>query len=214
MIDSLSFDNIMHLTEGLRQELTIYMKIYTKTGDQGQTKLVDGTVVSKGNLRVDAYGTVDELNANLGLIVSLLQESNYAAIKKQLTQIQNDLFVIGSLLATEKTEVILKLPQLSSAQINDLENAIDEMTQKLPQLKEFILPTGHLLASQTHIARTICRRSERITTDLINQIDQKNIHPQISLSLQYLNRLSDYLFTLARYFNFIHQIQDTPWTKK
>ena len=124
MIDSLSFDNIMHLTEGLRQELTIYMKIYTKTGDQGQTKLVDGTVVSKGNLRVDAYGTVDELNANLGLIVSLLQESNYAAIKKQLTQIQNDLFVIGSLLATEKTEVILKLPQLSSAQINDLENAI------------------------------------------------------------------------------------------
>ena len=88
------------------------------------------------------------------------------------------------------------------------------MTQKLPQLKEFILPTGHLLASQTHIARTICRRSERITTDLINQIDQKNIHPQISLSLQYLNRLSDYLFTLARYFNFIHQIQDTPWTKK
>jgi len=214
MTDSLRFDIIMHLTEGLRQELTIYMKIYTKTGDQGQTKLVDGTVVSKGNLRVDAYGTVDELNANLGLIVSMLQESNYDAIKKQLTQIQNDLFVIGSLLATAKTDVIIKLPHLSSDDINYLETAIDKMTAELPQLREFILPTGHILASQTHIARTVCRRSERITTDLMTHTDQNDLHPQISLSLQYLNRLSDYLFTLARYFNFIHQIQDTPWTKK
>jgi len=214
MTDSLRFDIIMHLTEALRQELTIHMKIYTKTGDQGQTKLVDGTVVSKSNLRVDAYGTVDELNANLGLIVSMLQESNYDTVKKQLTQIQNDLFVIGSLLATEKTDVIIKLPHLSTDEINHLENAIDKMTAELPQLREFILPTGHILASQTHIARTICRRSERITTDLIAHIDQTNLHSQMSLSLQYLNRLSDYLFTLARYFNFIHQIQDTPWTKK
>lgn len=204
----------MHLTEGLRQELTIYMKIYTKTGDQGATKLVDGTLVSKSHLRVNAYGTVDELNAYLGLIVSLLQESNCADIKQQLTQIQNDLFVIGSILATAKIEIIQKLPHLNPDHIQNLEASIDKMTDQLPPLKEFILPTGHVLASQTHIARTICRRSERITTELIVSDNKNNTHQQTILSLQYLNRLSDYLFTLARYINFIHKIQDTPWMKE
>ncbi|MFN3697784.1 MAG: cob(I)yrinic acid a,c-diamide adenosyltransferase [Pseudobdellovibrio sp.] len=191
------------------------MKIYTKTGDQGQTKLVDGIVVSKSNLRVSAYGTVDELNSYIGLIVSLLQENNYLDIKSQLTDIQNNLFVIGSLLATENSKVIEKLPGLTTQLINNLESRIDVMTSQLQPLREFILPTGHVLAAHTHVARTICRRAERTSVEIFNQnIKTHDLHNQLELCLQYLNRLSDYLFTLARYFNHLHQVQDTPWKKK
>lgn len=171
------------------------MKIYTKTGDKGTTSLYGGVKVSKNNIRIDAYGTVDELNSSIGLVRSCDIAKQY---DDQLIEIQKDLFQIGAELATPKDKLYLangkcRLPKLiSNIEIETLEKWIDEMDEKLPAMTHFILPGGNLGASHAHLARCICRRAERITIALseVDEIREENY--------RYLNRLSDYLFTLAR----------------
>lgn len=185
------------------------MKIYTKTGDKGETSLVDGGRVKKTHPRVEAYGTVDELNSTLGICVSLLTEGKELSEKiqtKTLIKIQNDLFNLGSHLACSKTEVKAKLPTVNESDISLLEREMDQMTKELPPLKEFILPGGHPLSSNLHLARTICRRAERRVVDLAEEQSEL-------LSIQFLNRLSDYLFVLARYVNFKAGLNDITWKK-
>ena len=193
------------------------MKIYTKTGDKGTTRLVDGSCVEKFNPRVEAYGTADELNSYLGLIFSLLEntpENNQqlnisnTSLRRLLFDIQNNMFIIGSLLATADAEVFKKLPQLDPDSTTQLEKMIDAMTAELEPLKNFILPTGHVLSSHLHIARTLCRRCERRSSE----ITMKEAHYEPVLI--YLNRLSDFLFTAARFVNHRTNTQDILWKKK
>ncbi|OFZ29789.1 MAG: ATP:cob(I)alamin adenosyltransferase [Bdellovibrionales bacterium RIFCSPHIGHO2_01_FULL_40_29] len=186
------------------------MKIYTKTGDKGTTRLVDGSCVEKFNPRVEAYGCVDELNSILGLIRSLLKEKNnplLTPLEPRLERIQNHLFNVGSLLATEKKDVFEKLPAVTPNHIHTLEQWIDEATIELPDLKNFILPSGSTLASQLHLSRTSCRRAERRAAE----ISVKEDHYEFVLI--YLNRLSDLLFTWARWVNFKMDIPETLWKK-
>ncbi|MGD8778266.1 MAG: cob(I)yrinic acid a,c-diamide adenosyltransferase [Ignavibacteria bacterium] len=179
------------------------MKIYTKTGDKGETSLFGGQRVSKDNLRIEAYGTVDELNAYLGQAVAV---SKSEAIKKVLYKIQNELFTVGADLATPKDKNIKKeIPRVNEKMVEGLENLIDEFDSKLPSLKNFVLPGGSLGASNLHIARTICRKIERRIVTLSNE---ENIGEYI---LKYLNRLSDLLFILARYENLESNTPDITW---
>jgi cob(I)alamin adenosyltransferase len=165
-------------------------KVYTKTGDSGTTGLIGGTRVPKHHLRLEAYGTVDELNSYIGLIRSHDIE---AKSKEILLQIQNKLFLIGSRLATddEKSDMKEKLP-IVEADILLLENEMDRMDEELPELTNFVLPGGSLANGFCHVARTVCRRAERRAIQLSNDVE---INP---LLLKYLNRLSDYLFILSR----------------
>jgi cob(I)alamin adenosyltransferase len=179
------------------------MKIYTKKGDRGKTSLFGGRRVSKDDLRVDCYGTVDELNSNLGLAVT---EINSPEIIKVIKKIQNDLFTLGGELAnpTEKRSD----SNIESAQIKFLEEKIDYFDDKLPQLKQFILPGGSKGAALLHLARSVCRRGERLVVKLAkNDVINENI-------IIYLNRLSDLLFVLARFENDVNQILDVPWKSK
>jgi cob(I)alamin adenosyltransferase len=167
-------------------------KIYTKTGDRGSTSLIGGTKVPKNDLRIDAYGTVDELNSWIGLINDQL---NMEEFKNELKDIQDRLFTIGSSLACDADkEPKMKLPDLHESDIRLLEVKIDEMTAQLPPMKSFILPGGHVAVSSIHICRTVCRRAERLLVAMQQQ--ELFLEPKV---LQYINRLSDYLFTLARY---------------
>jgi cob(I)alamin adenosyltransferase len=178
-------------------------KIYTKTGDDGTTGLVGGTRVKKSNIRLEAYGTVDELNSWIGLI----RTSTTDFITDQnLTSIQERLFVIGSHLATDSSGTsINKIPSCSGTEINKLEAEIDRMQGEMPPINRFILPGGSISAAQCHVARTVCRRAERRIAELSeNTTIDKNI--QI-----YVNRLSDYLFVLSRYFNHLNQISEVFW---
>ena len=171
-------------------------KIYTKTGDKGETSLIGGTRVPKYNDRIEAYGTVDELNSYIGLIRDLTVDEKLQSV---LLKVQNCLFVLESSLATDpKGDLNRKLPEIVESDIQLLEKEIDRMNETLPDLTTFVLPGGDVISSHCHIARTICRRAERITIKL------SSIHPLDSLDIKYLNRLSDYLFVLAR--NIIHQI--------
>ena len=163
------------------------MKIYTKTGDSGKTSLIGGTRVPKHHIRIEAYGTVDELNSFIGMIRDL--EPASATILKE---IQDRLFTIGSLLAADPEKSRMKLPDLSESDITLLESEIDRTNETLPELKSFILPGGHPNASWCHLARCTCRRCERQVTHLA---ETNEVHPLI---LIYLNRLSDFLFVLAR----------------
>jgi cob(I)alamin adenosyltransferase len=167
-------------------------KIYTKTGDKGTTSLIGGTKVPKNDIRIETYGTVDELNSWIGLINDHL---NSVFPVDELKEIQDRLFTIGSSLACDaEKEPKMTLPDLYESDIIRLEKLIDEMTAELPVMKSFILPGGHPIVSLVHITRCVCRRAERLTVNMKENnlfIDQKII--------QYLNRLSDYLFTLARY---------------
>ena len=164
------------------------MKIYTKTGDKGMTSLVGGTRVEKYHLRLECYGTIDELNSHIGL---LLDSSESTEIKEILLKIQHSLFNIGSYLATENPKES-SMPLIKKNDIAFLEKKIDEYVSQLPELKNFILPSGHPLASQSHIARTVCRRAERNIIKLSQEIEiQENV-------IMYVNRLSDFLFVLAR----------------
>lgn len=181
------------------------MKIYTKRGDKGETSLIGGERVLKYNDRVEAYGTIDELNSYIGLIFDLCEDKS---TKNQLQAIQEHLFVAESRVAASTKDALDKLPKLKESNITDLENEIDLMQEDLPELKNFILPSGHFLASHTHIARTICRRAERIT---IKALEESNSE---SLVLTYLNRLSDYLFTLARHFALTLGKGDILWQNK
>jgi cob(I)alamin adenosyltransferase len=167
-------------------------KIYTKTGDSGSTSLIGGTKVPKSDLRIDAYGTVDELNSWIGLINDQLDIEEF---KNELKDIQDRLFTIGSSLACDADkEPKMKLPDLHDADIRLLEVKIDEMTAQLPPMKSFILPGGHVTVSSIHVCRTVCRRAERLLVGM--QQHELFLEPKV---LQYINRLSDYLFTLARY---------------
>jgi cob(I)alamin adenosyltransferase len=165
------------------------MKIYTKTGDRGTTALYGGKRLSKGELRIEAYGTVDELNSFLGLVAATLQDKEYSEL---FVDIQSRLFDIGTHLAAEPGKQNLVLPEISPAKIEALEKYIDKMNESLPELKYFILPGGSHAAAVCHVARTVCRRAERCVVRLS---DQENVD---AILLQYLNRLSDFLFVLAR----------------
>ncbi len=166
------------------------MKIYTKKGDTGTTQLIGGTRVPKHHIRIESYGTVDELNSHIGMIADLFQQHAVIAVVRE---IQDRLFTVGSLLAADPETNKMKLPQISESDITLLENEIDKMTSELPEMTSFILPGGSVAASQCHIARCVCRRAERIVTQL-NEL--QTVDPLI---ITYLNRLSDYLFTLSRY---------------
>lgn len=185
------------------------MKIYTKTGDKGTTRLVDGTCVDKSNPRVEAYGTVDELNSFLGLLRAEINlAADYKNHSKQwdqdLSEIQHRLFDIGSVFATENKEIVKKLKQLEEKDIRFLESQIDNLSAPLPPLKNFILPAGHKASALAHICRTVCRRAERQASVFKNE-------EHFQQPLIYLNRLSDYLFTLARYLNWCAKIEDVIW---
>lgn len=177
-------------------------KIYTKGGDKGETSLLGGTRVPKYHDRIEAYGTLDELNSYVGLIRDQKIDKHYKDI---LLNIQNTLFVAESHLAADKEENIKNLPSLTSDNITLLENEIDKMNKKIPPLQSFILPGGHTIVSYCHIARTICRRSERLVIKLGNQY---KIDPII---IQYLNRLSDYFFVLARKIAVDYKAKETLW---
>jgi len=164
-------------------------KIYTKTGDKGQTSLIGGKRVPKYHARIEAYGTVDELNSFIGLIKDHDIDKHY---KEVLLRIQDRLFVAESILARDEGEVKVKIPELQLSDIEFLEKEIDEMQKNLPELTSFILPGGGLAASYTHVARTVCRRAERIIIKLSETVEINDV------LLRYFNRLSDYLFVLAR----------------
>ncbi|PJA06854.1 MAG: ATP:cob(I)alamin adenosyltransferase [Flavobacteriales bacterium CG_4_10_14_0_2_um_filter_32_8] len=178
------------------------MKIYTKTGDKGQTSLFGGKRVAKHHIRIDAYGTVDELNSYIGLIRD--QEIAQESIKT-LLEIQDRLFTMGSLLATESGNNKVKIPLLINSDVTFLENEIDKMNEQLPEMKSFILPGGNITVSFCHIARCVCRRAERI----VSQLSELEIVDEMIII--YLNRLSDYLFVLARKIAKDKGINETPW---
>lgn len=165
------------------------MKIYTKTGDGGETSYLGGTRVSKADVRLEAYGTVDELNSWVGVLADYtINESRLPA----LARIQDRLFIMGSLLAKEPGKIIEGLPALSEADVTALEQEIDAMNETLEPLRNFILPRGHKEVSFAHVGRTVCRRAERCVVRLSQQ------EPVDAFTVRYLNRLSDYLFVLCR----------------
>lgn len=179
-------------------------RIYTKTGDKGATSLIGGTRISKAHLRIESYGTVDELNAYIGLCKDVLKDQQS---RDMLMKIQEDLFVIGALLACDPgKEIKMQLPDISEKDIALLEMAIDRMDAALPAMKNFILPGGDPAVSYLHIARCVCRRAERCCVRLSDEAGEEH-----GLLLQYLNRLSDYLFVLARYTGQLLGIADIPW---
>ncbi len=177
-------------------------KIYTKTGDKGETGLFGGSRISKAHIRIEAYGTIDELNAFIGSLDDL--SSAHDCTIAHLELIQNELFNIGSVLASDP-EKDLVVPNISEKHVTQLELLIDEMNTDLPALKNFILPSGHVLISTAHICRTVCRRAERAVV-LLSESDK--VDDQV---LIYLNRLSDYLLTLARYFDFKIGKEEKAW---
>lgn len=186
------------------------MKIYTGTGDQGKTSLFSGERVSKSDARIDAYGDLDELNSILGALAAHL--SGEAALTAELQQIQSDLFQTGAWLATSpNSSAIESLEELSIDRITFLENAIDRFEKRLPEIRGFILPGGHISAAWAHVARTVCRRCERKVAPLIDQALQSEAGGQYKNLFVYLNRLSDYLFMFARHCNHVHGISDIPW---
>jgi cob(I)alamin adenosyltransferase len=180
------------------------MKIYTKTGDKGTTSLIGGTKVSKSHLRIEAYGTVDELNSYIGLCKDLLTDKPGILI---LQEIQDRLFTIGSSLASDPAkEPKMKIPDLKEEDVTLLEKEMDKMNETMPVMKNFILPGGHVTVSHLHIARCVCRRAERCCVRL-----ESESHEVEPIVVKYLNRLSDYLFVLARFA--AHQLNapEIPW---
>lgn len=177
------------------------MKIYTKTGDTGQTSLVGGTRVSKSNIRLESYGTVDELNSYIGMIADLTEEPELTGI---LRNIQYRLFSVGADLANEQDSK-KKVPVINETDIEQLELLIDKYNETLEPIRFFILPGGHQVVSFCHIARTVCRRAERCAVQLHEQEDVNTIN------IKYLNRLSDYLFVLARKILKDKNIEEIPW---
>ncbi len=178
------------------------MKIYTKTGDTGSTSLFGGKRVLKSDLRIDTYGTVDELNSYIGLLRD--QQVN-AGRKNFLVEIQDRLFTIGSILATEPGNTKVKVPTLVEKDVEMLEEEMDSMDASLPPMRSFVLPGGHPSVSICHITRTVCRRAERlvIALDTVEKVEP--------LVIKYLNRLSDYLFMLSRKITAELGAEETPW---
>jgi cob(I)alamin adenosyltransferase len=178
------------------------MKIYTKTGDQGITSLLGGVRVPKSDLRIDAYGTLDELNSYVGLLRD--QEVNKKR-SELLKTIQDRLFTIGADLATVPGKDKVKKPDLHPEDVEVLEKEMDAMDAELPMLTSFILPGGHTAVSFCHLARTVCRRSERIVVELASE------EPVAELIIQYLNRLSDFLFVLGRKMAQELEVEEVTW---
>ena len=180
------------------------MKIYTKTGDKGTTSLIGGTKVPKSHLRIEAYGTVDELNSYIGLCKDLLTD---AQGQKILLEVQDRLFTIGSSLACDPIkEPKMRIPDLIETDVELLEKEIDRMNETISPMKNFILPGGHTTLSQLHIARCVCRRAERCCVRL--ELESLEVEEII---IKYLNRLSDYLFVLSRYTGHQLNVQEIPW---
>lgn len=185
------------------------MKIYTKTGDQGTTALFGGTRVPKHHIRIESYGTVDELNSYVGLVKDQTEDIH---TKEALIKIQHDLFTLGAMLATPPEKETLKsgkerlnIPKVNLDAIEFLEKEIDAMNEQLPQMTHFILPGGHTTVSFCHIARCVCRRAERLSVLLS---EEEEVNPDV---LKYLNRLSDYLFVLARKLTQDLSAQEVKW---
>lgn len=182
------------------------MKIYTRTGDQGQTSLLGGHRVPKDTLRIEVYGTIDELNSHIGL----LRDHAHGRRDALLIPIQEKLFSLGSRLASgnEKQAERFKVPQVTDEDITTLEAAMDGMDKELPEMRNFILPGGHLAASQAHVCRTVCRRAERLLVTLASSEEVP------ATAVRYLNRLSDLLFVLARHLAHMDGVADTPWNPR
>jgi len=185
------------------------MKVYTKTGDKGTTALFGGTRVPKHHIRIDSYGTVDELNSFLGLIRDQDIDPRSSEI---LIHIQNKLFTVGAVLATDPEKMTLKsgkdrlnIPRISEEDVSLLETEMDMMNDHLPPMTHFVLPGGHPTVSYCHVARCVCRRAERLATALFEQ------EPFDTHTLKYLNRLSDYLFVLARKLSHDLQADEIKW---
>ena len=192
------------------------MKIYTRTGDKGQTSLFGGKRVSKSSIRVEAYGTVDELNSTIGIVIAQMANGKWqmANLNKELLSIQHDLLTIGSMLASPQVKssrfaarrAKFKVQSLGK-RVDEFEKMIDSLTKKLPQLRNFILPGGGRAGSGLHFARTVCRRAERRIVDL-----SQREHVD-SAVIMYCNRLSDLLFTMARFINMKENKQEIVWHK-
>lgn len=185
------------------------MKIYTKTGDKGTTALFGGTRVPKHHIRIDSYGTVDELNSYIGLIRDQDIDQHYKDI---LIIIQDRLFTTGSILATDPKRATLRsgkerlnIPKISSEDIQRLEDEMDAMNEAMPEITHFVLPGGHQTVSFCHIARCVCRRAERLASAL------NDLEPFLPETLMYLNRLSDYLFVLARKLSHDLNAEEIQW---
>lgn len=181
------------------------MKVYTKTGDKGTTALIGGKRVPKNHVRIEAYGTCDELISHIGFVRDYDINVHY---KQVLTWIQEDLMVVSSILAADCDSCLEQLPKLSNKSIVKLEREIDQMEKKLVPLRAFLIPGGHLAVSACHIARTVCRRAERIVLTL-NEVAEVPAEVQ-----QYYNRLSDYLFVLARAISSDLNVDEIIWQPK
>lgn len=187
------------------------MKIYTKTGDKGTTSLIGGTKVPKSHLRIEAYGTVDELNSYVGLCKDLLADD---AGKKILLEVQDRLFTIGSSLACDPIkETKMRIPDLKETDVKLLEKEMDKMNEAIPEMKNFILPGGHTTLSHLHIARCVCRRAERCCVRLeLETLPAGQAGLEVEeIIIKYLNRLSDYLFVLSRYTGNQLKVEEIPW---
>lgn len=178
------------------------MKIYTKTGDSGKTSLLGGSRVAKYHLRIEAYGTVDELNAHVGLLASYDIAHHH---RSTLITVQDHLFTIGAQLATEPGEKKFKVPKITNDHVLFLEKGIDAMEEELPAMRNFILPGGDMAVAQAHVARCVCRRAERIVLHLKDESDVPEPIPV------YLNRLSDFLFVLSRKLGMERDAKEMPW---
>jgi cob(I)alamin adenosyltransferase len=180
------------------------IKIYTKTGDKGTTSLIGGTKVSKSHIRIESYGTVDELNSWIGVVSD---HTDDVKSKDTLKEIQDRLFTIGSSLACDPDkEPKLKIPDLHERDIEFLENEIDRMNESLPEMRSFLLPGGAAAVSFAHVARCVCRRAERICVAMLeNKLEVEQ------LVIKYLNRLSDYLFVLSRYISHLLHAGEVEW---
>ena len=179
------------------------MRVYTRTGDLGETSLSGGTRVQKDHPRLEAYGTLDELNSHLGLVQSVIPDTKE---KELLTRIQNRVFTVTSNLAVDNPELLKKLPGILEDDITDLEKAMDNLLDQIPPLTNFILPAGHSSVAICHIARTVCRRAERRMVSLSRE---STLDP---LLVKYINRLSDYLFVLARKTAYDLKVGEVIWT--
>jgi len=178
------------------------MKIYTRKGDSGDTSLMDGQIVNKHNLYVDAYGTIDELNSFLGLLKDYIKDDK---IEDVLNNIQLKLFSIGSILAAGKNQDISDKVNIEKKDVDFIELEIDKLNKNLPELKNFIIPGGHKISSYSHVCRSICRRAERKISEL-NKNSSLN-----SNILAYINRLSDYFFVLSRYLKHSDNVSESCW---
>ncbi len=190
------------------------MKAYTGRGDQGKTSFYSGERVPKSHPRVEAYGDTDELNSILGALIPALPE-NKGDLKARIEHIQSLLFVAGAWLATTPDSpefgTVDSIPEFET---KTLEQAIDSMDNELPRLREFLLPGGHISAAFAHIARTVCRRAERHVVRLAAESGEGKAHTEFIALLTFLNRLSAYLFVLARYLNWLHEVDEVPWKSR